>query len=54
MKIFGKIRTLGEFWETNFEILERNFKEMLEIWRKFLRNFWLILQKYFEYFYEIS
>ncbi len=31
--------TLGEFWETNFELLAENFEEMLEIRRKFLRNF---------------
>ncbi len=50
LKIFGKLRTLGEFWKTNFELLAGNFKEMLEIRRKFLRKFGLTLQKYFEFF----
>ncbi len=29
--MFSKIRTLGEFWKTNFELLAGNFKEMSEI-----------------------
>ncbi len=43
MKIFGKMRTLGDFWEKNFELLSGNFEEMLEIWKKFLRKFGLTL-----------
>ncbi len=39
MKIVGKIRKLGEFCKTNFELLAGNFEEMLEIWRKF-EEFW--------------
>ncbi len=35
LKIFGKMRT------HNFELFAENFEEMLEIWRKFLRNFGL-------------
>ncbi len=31
LKIIGKMRTLGEFWKTNFELLAGNFEEMLEI-----------------------
>ncbi len=54
MKIFGKMRTLREFWKTNFELLAGNFKELLEIWRKFLRNFGLTTLKDFEHFYEIT
>ncbi len=47
--------TLGdEFWKTNFGLLAGNFEEMQEIWRKFLKNSGPTLQKYFEYFYEIS
>ncbi len=42
MKILGKMRTLGESRKiTNFELLAENFKEVLEIWKKFLRNFGL-------------
>ncbi len=37
------MRTLGEFWKTNFELPAGNFEEMWEIWRKFLRNFELTL-----------
>ncbi len=48
------MRTLGEFWKTNYELHAENFEEMLKIWKKFLKNFRLTLQKYFEYFYEIS
>ncbi len=43
MKIFGKMRTSGEFCKTNFELFAQNFEEMLEIYRKFLRNFGLIM-----------
>ncbi len=33
------MRTFGEFWKTNFELFAQNFEEMLEIWKKFLKNF---------------
>ncbi len=46
--------SLGEFQKTNFELLKGNFEEMLEIWKKFLKNFGLTTYKYFEHFYEIS
>ncbi len=36
--MFGKMRTLDEFWKRNFDLLAGN-KEMLEIWRKF-EEFW--------------
>ncbi len=41
--MFGKIPTSGEFCNTNFELFAQNFEEMLEICRKYLRNFGLIM-----------
>ncbi len=38
-KFFWKIRTSGEFCKINFELFAQNFEEMLEICKKFLRNF---------------
>ncbi len=35
-KIFGKVRRLGDFCKTNFELFAQNFDGMLEIYRKFL------------------
>ncbi len=50
MKIFGKIRTLGEFWKTNFELLAgnwRNVGNLEKIFEEFLTDyvevFWTLL-----------
>ncbi len=53
LKNFEKMRTLDEFWKTNFGILAKNLGEMLKILRTFLRHFELILWKCSEHFYEI-
>ncbi len=52
--IYSEIHPLREFWKINFGILAENFGKMLEILRKFLRYFEIILWKRLEYFYEIS
>ncbi len=43
LKYFEKMRTLDEFWKTNFGILVENVEEMLEILRTFLIYFEIIL-----------
>ncbi len=49
MKIFGKIRTLCEFWKTNFLLLAENWnvanseKIFEEFWTNFVEVFWICL-----------
>ncbi len=45
--MWGTSWILCEFWKTNFELtnfelLAGNLEEMMEIWRKFLRNFGIL------------
>ncbi len=51
---FEKIWTLGEFWKTYLGILAENLRKILEILRRFLRYFEIILWNCLECFHEIS